>query len=134
MNLGRQRTGSFLIKYHLVPTMTQPHRMLEEDDLTLAKAVNLYHSMKATKIQLRIMTAHSETNTVTVYQLHNKYRINLLQFVHRVLRIAQTVALSTSQGNVQHTAKHVASAENEIIFPLYTEALLPLDLMQVKSI
>ena len=47
--------------------------------------------------------------------------------------IAETVALSTSQGNVQHMPKHVASAGNEIILPLYVEAFLVLDLMQGKS-
>ena len=59
--------------------------------------------------------------------------VNLHQYVHRVLRIAETVALCTSQGNAQHTVKHIRSAENEIILPIYVEALLLLDQMQGKS-
>ena len=50
--------------------------------------------------------------------------VNLKQYIPRLLRIAETVALSTSQSNVQHTAKHVASAGNETILPLHVEALL----------
>ena len=44
--------------------------MFEEDKLTLAKA-NICHSM-STKAQLRVMTTRSETDTVTVHELHNK--------------------------------------------------------------
>ena len=46
--------------------------MLEEDNLTLDKAINLCHSMEATKAQLGVMTTRSETNTVTVHELHNE--------------------------------------------------------------
>ena len=41
--------------------------------------------------------------------------------------------METSQGNVQHTAKHVTNMGNEIILLLYAEAILQLDLMQGKS-
>ena len=43
-----------------------------EDNLTLAKAINICHSMEATKAQLRVMTTRSETDTVTVHELHNE--------------------------------------------------------------
>ena len=46
--------------------------MLEEGNLTLAKAIDICHSMEATKAQLRVMTTRIETNTVMVYELHNE--------------------------------------------------------------
>ena len=50
---------------------TTRQRMLE-DNLTLAKAINICHSMEATKAQLRLMTTRSETDAVTVHELHNE--------------------------------------------------------------
>ena len=38
--------------------------MLEEGNLTLAKAIDICHSMEATKAQLRIMTTRSEIDAV----------------------------------------------------------------------
>ena len=51
---------------------TARQRMLEEDNLTLAKAINICHSMEAAKTQLRVMTTRSKTDTVTVHELHNE--------------------------------------------------------------
>ena len=51
-------------------------RTLEEDNLTLAKAINICHSMETTKAQLRVMTTRSETDTVTVHELHSEGRSN----------------------------------------------------------
>ena len=53
---------------------TARQRMLEEDNLTLAKAINICHSMETTKAQLRVMTTRSETDTVTVHELHSEGR------------------------------------------------------------
>ena len=44
--------------------------MFEEDKLTLAKAINICHSMEARKAQLRVMTTRSKT--ATVHELRNK--------------------------------------------------------------
>ena len=103
---------------------TARQRMLEENNLTLAKTIHICHLMEAMKAQLRVLPLRF-TNFTT--------KVNLKQYVYRVLRIAQTVVLSTGQGNTQHTVKHVTSAGNYIILPLYVEALLLLDLMQSKS-
>ena len=46
--------------------------MLEEDNPTLATAINMCRSMEATKSQLRVMTTRGETDTVTVHELHNE--------------------------------------------------------------
>ena len=51
---------------------TARQRMLEEDNLTLAKAINICHSIEATKAQLCVMTTRSATDTVTVHELHNE--------------------------------------------------------------
>ena len=51
---------------------TARQRMLEEDNLTLATAISICRSMEATKAQLRVMTTRSETDTVTVHELHNE--------------------------------------------------------------
>ena len=51
---------------------TAKQRMFEEENLTLAKAINICHSMEAAKAQLRVIMARSETDTVTVHELHNK--------------------------------------------------------------
>ena len=40
------------------------------------------------------------------------------------MQIAETVALTTSHGSVQHMAKDVTNVGNEVILPLYAEALL----------
>ena len=49
-------------------------RMLEEDNPTLATAINICRSMEATKAQLRVMTTRGETDTVTVHELYNEGR------------------------------------------------------------
>ena len=49
--------------------------MLKEDDVELAKAMNIgtvCHSMEATKAQLPVIMTRSETDSVTIYELHNK--------------------------------------------------------------
>ena len=51
---------------------TARQRMLEVDNLTLAKAINICHSMEAAKTQLRVMTTRSKTDTVTVHELDNE--------------------------------------------------------------
>ena len=51
---------------------TARQRMLEEDNLTLARAIHICHSMEAMKAQLRVMTTRSATDTVTVHELHNE--------------------------------------------------------------
>ena len=47
-------------------------RMIEEDNPTLATAINICRSIEATKAQLRVMMTCGETDTVTVRELHNK--------------------------------------------------------------
>ena len=52
--------------------------MLEGDDLTLAKAINKSHLMEATTAQLQIMTTCIETDSVTVHELHNECKFEVV--------------------------------------------------------
>ena len=54
-------------------------KMLEEDNLTLYEAINICHSMEATKAQLCVMTTHGETDTVAVHKLHNECKSGVVR-------------------------------------------------------
>ena len=75
MNLERLHSTNRLLRDKILfgtNDDTARQRMLEENNLTLAEAINICRSMEATKAQLRFMTTRSETDTVTVHELHNE--------------------------------------------------------------
>ena len=95
-------------------------------NLTLAMAINMCHSMKAMKVQLRVMTTRSETDNVTVDILHDECRSETA----RLSRFANCRNYGSKHQPRQCPAygKHVTSRGNEVILQMDAIALLPLGL------
>ena len=77
--------------------------------------------MEATKAHLQVMTNSVATDIFTVHEFHRKCKLKLP--VNLVSCLAETVVLSSRQGNIQNTVKHITSVKKEIILQVYAEAL-----------